>query len=287
LLRIQSSCPKQFFFVLTKNIIENKKKRMFPVLVTIAKLEHDYIEEFVRYHLALGFECIYLYDNENVPTYHNLLEGFNEKVRVIHIPFNNYNKPVQYLALDHFVANYLFRTPITHVAHIDVDEFIALKKHASIKDFIEEFIVGDCQGVGMNWRFFGSSNRTEKTAEPITSRFTMCSESGNQHIKTLFKKDAFSRFNTCHDVVLKHGHIKATNGSVIEGPFNHAIDLTVVQLNHYKCKTLPEFRYIRTRHRADKLETIQEDVDSNFRLYDINDVEDLTAMHFYQTHCFD
>jgi Na+-transporting NADH:ubiquinone oxidoreductase subunit F len=59
----------------------------------------------------------------------------------------------------------------------------------NVATFIKEFIVGDCQGIGMNWRFFGSSGQKEaKTEEPLTKRFTLCQKDGNVHIKTLFKK---------------------------------------------------------------------------------------------------
>lgn len=160
---------------------------MYPVIVCIAKMEHDYIEEFVKYHLALGFKHIYIYDNEDTPTYEKMLHTYKENIKVIHFP----NKPAQREALDDFVKKYLFTTDITHVAHIDIDEFIVLKKHNNICDFIDEYIVGDCQGIAMNWRFFGSSGKTEKTNEPNTIRFTMCEEKGNGHIKTLFKKDKF------------------------------------------------------------------------------------------------
>jgi hypothetical protein len=185
--------------------------------------------------------------------------------------------------LDHFKENYLFKDPITHVAHIDIDEFIVLKKHKNICEFINEYIVGDCQGIGMNWRFFGSSGRQEKTNEPVTTRFTMCGINGDKHIKTLFKKDFFVRFNTCHAVILSRGHIKSTSNHIIDGPFNNNINFDVIQLNHYKCKTLPEFRYIRTRQRADVIGPIGENVDEAFKLYDVNEVEDLTACNFYKS----
>jgi hypothetical protein len=255
---------------------------MFPVIVCIAKKEEDYIEEFVVYHLALGFKHIFLYDNEDVPTYENLLEKYKENVTFIHLPFNNYNKPVQYMALDHFVNNYLFSTDITHVAHIDIDEFIVLKKHDNICEFIEEYIVDDCQGIAMNWRFFGSSGKTEKTNEPVTKRFTKCQEKGNNHIKTLFKKDNFISFRTCHDVYLSFGHIKTTNKSIVRDAFNDNIDFSVIQLNHYKCKTLPEFRHIRTRQRADIIGDIHENIDESYRLFDINEIDELTAYNFYK-----
>ena len=168
---------------------------MFPVIVCIAKKEHDYIEEFVKYHLALGFKYIYIYDNEDTPIYEIMLQTYKDNIKVIHLPFNNYHKGVQYIALDNFINTYLFTTEITHVAHIDIDEFIVLKKHKNICDFINEYIVGDCQGIGINWRFFGSSGRTEKTNEPVTIRFTMREKNGNTCIKTLFKKDNFKNKN--------------------------------------------------------------------------------------------
>jgi len=260
----------------------------FPVIVCIAKKEHDYIEEFVKYHLALGFKRIYLYDNEDVTTYKKLLHKYKDSIIVEHLPHNNYPIPVQYMALTKFVNTKLnLSKEITHVIHIDIDEFIALKKHNNICDFINEYIVGDTQGIGINWRFFGSSGKTEKTNEPVTLRFTMCENSANQHIKTLFKRDHFKKFDTCHHVTLNQGkgHIKSTNGRIIEGPFNPSGDLSVIQLNHYKCKTLPEFKYIRTRLRADIKGPINEDIDANFKIYDINEVEDLTAHDFYKKHC--
>ena len=140
----------------------------------------------------------------------------------------------------------------------------------------------DCEGIGMNWRFFGSSERTEESPEPVTERFTMCEKDGNHHIKTLFKKDNFSSYGTCHDVFLRSGFIKSTNGVVINGPFNNEIDFSVIQLNHYKSKTLVEFREIRKRQRADLNHIVHENVDKSFKEYDKNEVEELTACNFYK-----
>lgn len=254
---------------------------MYPVIICVAKKEHDYIEEFVKYHLAIGFKKIYIYDNEDTPTYEILLNKYKHNIKVIHLP----GKPVQYEALHDFVNKFLFKTEITHVVHIDIDEYIVLKKHKNICDFINQYIVGDCQGIGMNWRFFGSSGKTEKTNEPNTIRFTMCEKTGNQHIKTIFKKDNFLNFNECHSVKFSSGYTKSTNNDIINGPFNNNIVLDVIQLNHYKCKTLPEFRYIRTRQRADYSGDTNENIDESFKLYDINEVEDLYAYNFYKSIC--
>ena len=251
---------------------------ILPVILCIAKLEGNYIEEFVKFHLALGFSHIFIYDNEDEPTYEKILNKYSDKqITVIHCP----GKYQQMNAYYHFINNILFKSNITHVACIDIDEFIVLKQHTNIKDFIKEFIVGDCQGIGMNWRFFGSSGHTEaKTTEPLTKRFTLCQKGGHPNIKTLFKKDNFVRFNTMHHVVLSKGYIKNTKGQIINGPFNYIIDFSYIQLNHYKCKTLEEFKYISSRGQADKF-AIPPDLIKTFTHFDMNEVEDLTAHDFY------
>jgi len=267
----------------------------FPVIVCIAKLEQNYIEEFVQYHLALGFARIYLFDNEDEPTYAELLKSYVESghLFVTHLPRNDHyfiNEsgqhcyiPVQYLALHLFSQHVMPDPTITHVAHIDIDEFIVLKKHENINEFIKEYIKDDCAGIGMNWRMFGSSFNTEPIEKPVTMRFTMCQEKGHQCIKTIFKKEEFVKFDTCHAIVAKTGKIKSTNGSLLEGPFNYNVDYSVIQLNHYKCKTLSEFRYIRTRQRADVVGETNEDVDANFKQFDINEIEELTACNKYMS----
>jgi hypothetical protein len=175
---------------------------------------------------------------------------------------------------------------ITHVAHIDIDEFIVLKKHNNIKSFISDYIKGNCAGIGMNWRFFGSSDLTKKENIPVTIRFTQCEEKGNMHIKTIFEVKKVKHFNTCHDVTPQNNFkIKATNLKNITGPFNKSIDFSVVQLNHYKCKTFEEFQYIRTRGRAgvSAQKQSKEDIFESFNHYNINEVKDLHAHNIYKT----
>ena len=250
-----------------------------PVIFCIAKLEHNYIEEFVRYHLSIGFEAIYIYDNEDTPTYANLLKHI-KNVNVLHYP----GKAMQYSSLYNFSQRVMHINSITHVINMDCDEFIVLKKHKNIKEFIHEYIKYDCAGIGINWRFFGDSGKQTRTDGPLTIRFTMCQQNGDRHIKTLFNKNCFTCYHTMHDISVKDGfHIKSTNGTVIVGPWNPNIDISVIQINHYKTKTLEEFKYIRTRGFADS-NNVEENVIDSFNAHNLNEVEDLTAYNYYNNY---
>ena len=245
-------------------------------IVAIAKFESNYINDFINYHLLLGFDKIFIYDNEDTPTY----KFENENVTVIHFPGNNFYKAVQYVALEHFINNFI--NSFTHVAHIDIDELIVLKKHKNIKGFISEYIVGDCAGIGMNWRHFGSTGHTNSNSFPDIARFTKCEEKGNNHIKTIFNTAYYAGWTSPHSInTVKGYHVKNTKGDIIDGAFNDNIDFSVIQCNHYKSKTLPEFKYIRTRGRADLIEQPDENVIEAFNKVDLNEVEEYSALIFY------
>ena len=263
------------YLITIQNDVITSELIIKPVIVAIAKFESDYILEWVDYHISLGFEKIYLYDNEDIPVYQELIKS--DKVHVIHLPGNNYNKPVQYFALDHFINNFILNKNISHVIHMDIDEFISLKKH-TLKEFIKEYITGNCAGIGINWRHFGDSGKTTKTLEPVTKRFTMCESIGNKTIKTLFDKNHFNGWRICHCINPKEGYlIKSTSGEIIEESYTTTIDYSIVQLNHYKCKTRPEFEYARTRGRCDISDTYLKTDNDNFDRFNFNDVQDLTA----------
>jgi len=255
-----------------------------PVIVCIAKLEKDYIIEFVRYHISLGFYKIFIFDNEDIPIYADILKDYIKYIIVIHIP----GKYKQYTALHHYTKYYMKKDKITHSICLDVDEFIVLKKHKDIKDFIQEYI--KCSnnsiftgGIGINWVFFGDNGLKEKTDIPNTIRFTRSQTGANHHIKTLFNVKLFSNYNTMHDITIKNPYypIRNTKKDIIIGPFNENIDTSIIQINHYKVKTKLEFFNIRKRGRADIPEEKPEDIEDNFNLYNYNDIEDYTAYNFY------
>jgi hypothetical protein len=253
-----------------------------PVIVCIAKQEHNYIEEFIKYHLALGFDHIYLYDNEDVPTYYQLLEKYSSFITFIHMPGKSLNVldvatnveskiMIQYGILVHFTKNYIDSENITHVLHIDIDEFVVLKHHENIKTFIQQELEekGEYGGAMFMWRWFGDSNLSEDTYNiPNTIRFTKCSEIIECTGKTLFNKN-HGTFLNIHEARYK------------EGMKCKIVPIEMGQLNHYKGKTWEEYKIIRQRGRID-IQIYDENMEEDFKNINRNEVEDLYAYHFYR-----
>ncbi len=93
-------------------------------LFTVAREQQRYIEEWVLYHLALGVDVVYIYDIEDVPTYH-LLFSQHPQVVVIHVrAVHN----AQALVLEHFLATH--KSAHTWAAYLDVHEFLNVRAHS-------------------------------------------------------------------------------------------------------------------------------------------------------------
>lgn len=235
-------------------------------LVCIAKNEDNYIEEWVNYHLKLGFDKIFIYQND----WRTSLE--NERVEKIEFDGDR----MQEVAYNNFLR--MRSDGYDWVAFFDVDEFLVLKKHKNIKDFIE--VYKDYNGIGINWVLFGDNNLTFDGNYSVLERFTKRQKEVNEHIKTIAKVNK-SLIQTVHNP--SNAYLASTDFRVFSGPFNVTGNDDVAQLNHYFCKTWQEWQIKRDRGRADisikNVGHIRQD--SDFHRHNFNEVEDRNALDFY------
>ena len=242
---------------------------MKTVLVCIAKNEDNYIKEWVDYHLKLGFDNIFIYENNwrcNVDF---------QSDKVIKIPFDGNVKQLE--SYHNFIIHHTDK--FDWAAFFDVDEFLVLKKHKSVNDFIEEF--KNENYLAINWVFFGNNNHTkvENNNYSVLSRFTKRQIEPNIHIKSIFKLDKNHRFEYPHN--LKNIPWSTTNGIKGKGPFNHSPDISVVQLNHYYSKTFEEYKEKVERGRADSSKSR---LLSEYEHYsNFNEIDDYHALNFFNS----
>jgi hypothetical protein len=233
---------------------------MVTAIVCIAKNEDNYIEEWIEYHLKLGFDWVYVYKNNWNYTINN------PKV----IEFDELGETRQMICYNNFISSQINR--IDWAAFIDVDEFIVLKKHTNIKDFIQEYTL--YQSIAMNWVFFGDNNQTA-LKKGVLSRFTKRQKEPDKHIKVLVKLSKNVKMLGPHNANVPWVD---TNKYVGNDGFNLNGPIDVIQVNHYFSKTKEEFINKINRGRADVSEfrKIEE-----FDIYNLNEVTDFTALNFF------
>jgi len=199
----------------------------------IAKDEKPYIQEWIDWHLGLGFSHIYIYDNSDS---NELCYLNSESIKVIHFP----GKPMQQKSYQNYIDNY--KGEHTWCAIIDCDEFIILKKHKNIVHFCKEYITGDTKAISMNWIRYGSNGHLAYSPEPVMERFKIPTPGVDIHIKTIVECNSVISWGpSTHYPSLLNGYIRDTSGKVVNSPFNENGPVDVVQINHYYTKSREEF----------------------------------------------
>jgi hypothetical protein len=248
------------------------------VLCTMVKCENLYMDEWIQYHLKLGFSKIIIYDNND----NNEAQYFQDKydqVQVIHYP-GNY---VQVSIHTHFLKSMSEIREYEWGGIIDLDEFIVLKKHKNIIELLMEH----CQegSLGLSWVIFGSSGEKEYRPEPVLKRFIQRSKYVNHHIKSLFCLDDVSGITNSHFVHLRNGNQHDCHGHVFNGPFNiaHASD-DIACVHHYFSKSWGEYLDKARRGESDTpMLNSPKYTKHCFDRHDDNDIEDTSAWDFFNS----
>jgi hypothetical protein len=242
--------------------MERKKS----ALVCIAKNEDHYIEEWVEYHTKLGFDKIFIYQND----WRSDLEHPN----IIKHELDGYGKQTE--AYNSFIQEY--HTEYEWAAFFDVDEFLVLKKHPSINEFLHDHDA--LPAIGISWYFFGDNNHKaiKEDNYSVIDRFINRNTNLDKFFKSIVKLDK----EVSMAVHSRHGGATYfTNGKNIDtGGKGHTAE--TAQLNHYFTKTYDEFKIKVARGLADRLPTDSDYIRSMdyFAHHNNNDTEDLFAYNF-------
>ncbi len=238
-------------------------------LVCIAKNEDKYIHEWINYHLKLGVNAVHVYQNDWHHTnphpkakYHDI-RGKNRQT-------DAYN---QFLADHHH--QYRWAT------FLDVDEYLVLKKHKNIHEFLSDYAL--YPAIGVNWVLYGDSDQKEPSDGDFSllKRFTWCQDNVNPHVKPIVRLGKTAKMKIHNPEVT----MIDTNYRTFVGPLNPSGTRDIAQINHYFCKTKIEYLEKMSRGRAD-LESDHPDQIRplrDFVLHNLNMIEDRSALEFWQS----
>jgi len=225
------------------------KPKYYLSLCCIVKDENRYLQEWISYHLKIGVEHFYIYDNESaVPVSETLRElGLLQHVTIIPVP----GQSMQLTAYNNCLKK--FGTKSRWIGFIDMDEFLVPKSTfgnlpALLKDF-EGY-----GGLGVNWLVFGSSGFKKRSDEPQLSRFVMRSDlefEANSHIKSIVQPRYVKNAHNPHAFNYRFDRFCVNeNFEQVKDAFS-APSVHKVQLNHYYCRSQEEYEEKIKRGRGD------------------------------------
>lgn len=228
-------------------------------LCGIAKLENKYIREWTEHYLNLGFDKIYLYDNNDIDG-----EDFTEviadyidchKVEIINVRGKQNQQIACYNNFYHTYAK-----KYDWVAFFDIDEFLVLKTDTDIHQYVARAKFKNFDGIAINWKYFDDNDLTSYSSEPVTERFTREYKERNW----AYSQYKFSKriVKTNLNLVINSSHGPIRNAQILEYATDKVNDIIICNTNgelinnhiffekwthdtaylaHYRFKTIEEY----------------------------------------------
>ena len=217
-----------------------------------------YLDEWVDYNLAIGFEKIYIYDNsddfEELKKWHEGRSRNANQIVIKHFP----GEAKQLAAYGDCGKTIHRARSHSWIAFFDIDEFLVLKeptKYRTVMDVLDTVSV-HAGALAINWEIFLFNNQTKYEPKPVTKRFQTRATFPEQHVKTIARTSMFrNQGSTPHHVnTINNAKTVDTSGNELEHPIwiNPKMTTDVLSLQHFYTKSMEEYQSRCGRGRADR-----------------------------------
>lgn len=161
-------------------------------ICAIFKNEAPYLREWIEYHLMLGVNHFYLYNNNSTDNFEEILAPYIEKGQVTLTFWPEY--PGQVKAYKHWYDTY--RNESNWVAFIDIDEYICPRYDKDIPSWLKKY--SKYPILVAYWQFFGTSgniniDKDKLLIEQLTSCYEKPINMGKVFYNTRFEIPEFTK----------------------------------------------------------------------------------------------
>lgn len=207
----------------------------------------SYLEEWLRFHLLVGVEHFYLYDNDSSDDYLSVLRPFCAEGKVT---LTRWPGPMRQLkAYAHCLQQN--RNATVWIAYLDDDEFLFPTQDDTLPAALSAY--ERHAGVAVCWLLFGSDGHRTRPTGLVTRSYRRRGDWVDQHVKCIVNPAKVSA-----PAVLAHSFhclpgevIVDENHRPMTGPFSAQPSAEIFCLNHYLIKSHDEMVARRTRRTAD------------------------------------
>lgn len=143
---------------------------MKTLLCCIARMENDYIREWVEYNKNIGFDKICLFDNnyDGEQNFHDVIGDYIENGYVI---LKDYRNKIA-CQLDAYTECYSeYGNEYDWIAFFDSDEFLTFYKHKSVSEYLSDERFNGFYAIRINWSVYGDNDMLYNDGRPLLERF--------------------------------------------------------------------------------------------------------------------
>lgn len=215
-------------------MIEREAPRYLAACMTY-KDHASYLREWVEFHLLVGIERFYLYDNGSSDDHEEVLAPYVEEGIVALHDWPGVTQ--RHAALNHCVETY--RDEARWIAFFDIDEFLFSPEGTPVPEILRDF--EPWPGVGVNQMLFGTSGHvTRPEGLDIENYLYRGKGKSNKWIKSIVDPKRTIRCVGGHNFLYQSGHAVDLHKQPIDGWESETYIDSPLRLNHYYTKSLEE-----------------------------------------------
>ena len=227
---------------------DNRCLRYYVSLCLIFKNEAPFLKEWLDYHLVVGIDHFYLYNNNSDDNYLEILKPYIEKDIVTLIDY-----PYEHAQIQAYQQCYQkYRNDSNWIGFIDADEFICPKYKNSIGEWLLDF--NKFPAVNIHWLIFGSNGKLyHDYSKGVIEQYIACWKDLYKHgkcfVNTRFEIANYDKWYMYHHTYMyiricgirialpavnQFGYICTIDKTWGGGSLK--IDKATIQINHYLTK---------------------------------------------------
>lgn len=178
-----------------------------------ARMEEHNINEWIAYHQSIGVQKFYIYGNDDdykvlLDVLYPLMSNSKDLVTFIHYK----DVGAQSSMYLHFLKYFGYESE--WISFVDLDEFISLRKHNDISNFVKTYS-NDFESIQLNWLNYGTSGNISRPSGSVLRNYRYRSKYLDYHTKHITKFDSIYNCG-------------------VSGPFWHSIDSDVISTCNVK-----------------------------------------------------
>ena len=218
-------------------------------LCIMFKDEAPYLREWIEYHLMVGVDHFYMYDNNSSDGFDSVIDCYLKEGLVTLVRWPKGHSQVE--GYEDCLKR--FQSESDWIGFIDVDEFLVPVEEESVVTFLDRF--ARRPAVLVYWRYFGSGGMARRdTKRLVIEDFVVASEKLYSKGKCFFNSNFDYLFGSEKNKSMFHYLWTVSDGKPVPpvDEFGHTVyrdwylkrrTMAIpIQLNHYTLKSLEEHR---------------------------------------------
>lgn len=217
--------------------------KYYASICLIIRNDHEYLEEWLRWHVGQGVEHFYIYDHASEPSIKEfakaLPDGLQERLTII--DFSQSHDFAQHDAYNHCLKK--FGRESRWIGYVDSDEMVRVVDGTDLKTFLKDF--EDNAGLFIGWKTYGANGQRYKSDLPVRERFPTESKSTSQQgLGKVFVQPYYMRQMLTHNGYTVDGYsVVDENKAPVEdgGAWQKGLTTDKICIDHYYTKSYEEW----------------------------------------------